>query len=536
MSLTFHHFRLTRWLTENKNFRAIKRKTCVLAVFFLFLCLITNFEQSSFAQTAYTITINSNGSISPSSAPISINGNIYTLNQDIFGSITIEKGGIVFDGAGHSINASSSFAALTTQAYPPLYGNYVSDIVIKNVIVCQARYGILLSNTNNSIVYNCIIANAEMGITVDIYGSGNSIIGNHLTEITDYALWIDTPNNTVISNTISDNSGTGIYFWARNGNIITENNFENNTVGINCWTSSQKSLGDLNLIYRNNFIDNAVPVFNQAIIYYNESKQLALPLNMWNNTNIGNYWSDYNGSDADNNGIGDTAHYIRDYGVDAIDTDYYPLMTRVDIEVQPLPTPTPTSTPTPTESPTITANPYSTPTSTPKAPPKNTTSPLTPQSTKVMANTPNGFINLTISGNITSAQMSNVMISATLTNVSFTITGDSYTAGVGNITVPKNAVHEGMPQVYIDNEPANSQGYTQDADNYYVWYTTHFSTHQVTIMFNAIPSPTSTLEPMSTSEPESTIIAVAISTVVIGVVIAGLLVYFKKRRGLVQKP
>jgi hypothetical protein len=90
------------------------------------------------------------------------------------------------------------------------------------------------------------------------------------------------------------------------------------------------------------------------------------------------------------------------------------------------------------------------------------------------------------------------MISATLTNVSFTITGDSYTAGVGNITVPKSAIHEGIPQVYLSDDPANSQGYTQDAYNYYIWYTTPFGTHQITIMFNAILSPSSTLEPMST--------------------------------------
>jgi hypothetical protein len=37
--------------------------------------------------------------------------------------------------------------------------------------------------------------------------------------------------------------------------------------------------------------------------------------------------------------------------------------------------------------------------------------------------------------------------------------------------------------VYIDNQTAPNQDYTQDADNYYVWYTTKFSTHQVSIVF-----------------------------------------------------
>jgi nitrous oxidase accessory protein NosD len=35
----------------------------------------------------------------------------------------------------------------------------------------------------------------------------------------------------------------------------------------------------------------------------------------------GNYWSDYNGTDANHDGIGDTSHVL-----DANNTDHYPLM------------------------------------------------------------------------------------------------------------------------------------------------------------------------------------------------------------------
>ena len=45
-----------------------------------------------------------------------------------------------------------------------------------------------------------------------------------------------------------------------------------------------------------------------------------------------------------------------------------------------------------------------------------------------------------------------------------------------NITIPKSAITYGTTQkVYFDNQPAEDQGYTQDADNYYVWCTTRFS-------------------------------------------------------------
>jgi hypothetical protein len=90
--------------------------------------------------------------------------------------------------------------------------------------------------------------------------------------------------------------------------------------------------------------------------------------------------------------------------------------------------------------------------------------------------------------------MSNVTIattqSATSTTVSFTVTGEGGTTGFSNVTIPKSAVPYGTtPTIYIDNQPAQDQGFTQDANNYYTWYTTHFSTHQVAIQFPVSPPP-----------------------------------------------
>ena len=130
----------------------------------------------------------------------------------------------------------------------------------------------------------------------------------------------------------------------------------------------------------------------------------------------------------------------------------------------------------------------------------------TPLSTTVGATGNNGSsVELSISGNITSAQMTNVTITtdATTTRVSFTLTGQSNTTGFGNVTVPKSAVATGtVPTIYIDNLPTQNQGYTQDSNNYYVWYTTHFSTHQVSIVFTTTPP---ALPPTSSSGSHDTI-------------------------------
>jgi outer membrane protein assembly factor BamB len=131
------------------------------------------------------------------------------------------------------------------------------------------------------------------------------------------------------------------------------------------------------------------------------------------------------------------------------------------------PTPIPTS-PAPTPTPVNTAQPTTQPTSQPSTEPT---------------------INMTLSGNITFSQISNLTIAATpatnKTTISFALTGQDGTVGFCNMTLPKNTIpNTTNPSIYIDNELAQNQGYAQDANNYYIWFTTHFSTHQVSIEFS----------------------------------------------------
>ena len=105
------------------------------------------------------------------------------------------------------------------------------------------------------------------------------------------------------------------------------------------------------------------------------------------------------------------------------------------------------------------------------------------------AATDNGStVGLEVSGNITITQLSNVTIStdqsAMTANITFTLNGETGTVGFGNITIPINAIPNGtVPTVYIDNQLTEDQGYTQDNENYYVWFTAHFSRHQISIVF-----------------------------------------------------
>ncbi|MGA2682463.1 MAG: hypothetical protein ABSF44_11775 [Candidatus Bathyarchaeia archaeon] len=183
------------------------------------------------------------------------------------------------------------------------------------------------------------------------------------------------------------------------------------------------------------------------------------------------------------------------------------------VAIAPTPTPTPTLTPIPTLTP---------------APSPSSSSIMT-----VAATTQNGAtVDLAISGNITSSQISNVKIATdqadSTTTISFTTTGESGTVGFGNVTIPISAVSfGGTPTIYIDGLQASNQGYTQDSSNYYVWYTTSFSAHQISIVFTSTaPSPS----PTAKSSLSQVVIYGIVATVAVVATVAAVIVLRKSRK------
>jgi hypothetical protein len=154
------------------------------------------------------------------------------------------------------------------------------------------------------------------GVTVQNLNIKNYSIGMYL--------W--TKNNTVTS-PVSENI-LGIMLSGSN-TTVTDNYLAYNKQGVFFGFNGQDEVipSDVHISH-NGFFKNEVQINGCFCEDYPENEEP----HAWDDGRQGNYWSDYNGTDTDKNGIGDTA-----YVVDVQNQDRFPLM------VNPAQLPTPTT-------------------------------------------------------------------------------------------------------------------------------------------------------------------------------------------------
>ncbi len=122
--------------------------------------------------------------------------------------------------------------------------------------------------------------------------------------------------NSIISGlNISD--GSGIFLVYSNYNTFSGNTIKNNSHGIIFDSNSNN-----NSVFLNNFSNNGIDAEDNGIN------------NRWDNGIIGNYWDDYSGVDANDDGIGDTPYYISGT---AGSQDNFPIWTDGDEEIPEVP-------------------------------------------------------------------------------------------------------------------------------------------------------------------------------------------------------
>jgi len=89
-------------------------------------------------------------------------------------------------------------------------------------------------------------------------------------------------------------------------NSFVRNNITRNSIGVQIGGSART------IFHHNNFMNNAIQV--------SYTSPYLIPPLIWDNGAEGNYWSDYNGTDDNGDGIGDTPYIINEKN-----QDNYPL-------------------------------------------------------------------------------------------------------------------------------------------------------------------------------------------------------------------
>ena len=255
-------------------------------LFILFSMIIFAKPASSQVQLE-TIFILPDGTVNPSNVPIQNNGNFYTFTDNVYDPILVQKSNVTIDGAGYSLIGPLTEAERKSEpvlgtgpntTLPPYIigldcDKTVSGLTIKNLNIKNFNVGVYIRTTRNTLVDNAVSANT---VGVLLSGSANKINRNY----------------------IFDNE-EGLFFG-----------FEQ----INGSTANIPSDIDIS---ENSFVNNTYQLSGCVCKVYNFSEAL----HSWDNGNKGNYWSDYNGTDANHDGIGDTY-----YRIDVLNQDRYPLM------------------------------------------------------------------------------------------------------------------------------------------------------------------------------------------------------------------
>ena len=131
-------------------------------------------------------------------------------------------------------------------------------------------------------------------------------------------------NSIICGNIITSNSGAGLTKLEGTNNTFYANYVANNSVGALVGTKVLSHSGN-NTFYHNNFINN---IQQTQILNLDHT-------DYWDNGEEGNFWSNYTGSDANKNGLGDSPYVIfgerhtQDYPYIYAESyeDHYPLMT-----------------------------------------------------------------------------------------------------------------------------------------------------------------------------------------------------------------
>jgi parallel beta-helix repeat protein len=230
----------------------------------------------------------------------------------------------------NNASSSSSFTIIQIEADNCSIDGF---IITRNGIAIADGIGI---NSSNNKITNNTITQVTEGLIIQKNTQHNTITGNTITN-NHYGIHAEQASyNTYANNTITSNTLYGIYNnYDSNENIFSNNLFSQDNYALRI-KGSQK-----NTVYNNCFINNTWGVYfccgaadNTAyhnVFKLSKSANIHEDQNLQNHFNIthegGNYYDNYNGTDLNNDGFGDTPYIVEG----SSRTDTKPLMNPPDL-------------------------------------------------------------------------------------------------------------------------------------------------------------------------------------------------------------
>lgn len=312
------------------------------------------------------IYIRANGNVEPATAPIERAGDVYKLTGDIaMQTIVIQRDNIVLDGSGFLMEGNKSWMGLA-----PRWGDAGNNgivitgqrhVNITNLNIEGFTAGVRIAGSSNiNIVGNrfneeAAVFDNPMGIVAEV-SSYVLIENNNFTKINGPAIACNGTNITIkantltdisdgidggialqgSSNTITDNkiitASPSIKLGSANSNIIARNHITGSIAFVSSSNNQiyQNNLTDIRLIFSSNntFSGNVMAntlgydtiALDQGTVN-NTFYANTFPANcsvrfqdagttFWDNGTIGNYWANYDATDSNWDGIGDSPYII----------------------------------------------------------------------------------------------------------------------------------------------------------------------------------------------------------------------------------
>ncbi|NJE49627.1 right-handed parallel beta-helix repeat-containing protein [Thermococcus sp. 9N3] len=289
--------------------------------------LAGNYVEHGNISTSQGISVyESPGTVAVNNTVTKVNNGIYLFSKSH--NSRIERNVVYGVGAGvvaiDSVNVSISGNAISDLLRQGLVVQNLTNFTVQSNRFLNATYnGVEVYSSSNGRLLSNVFANSSGGSLQADNSTGLVIAGNRMENtnvgvalrcgvhdsivednvmvgnVKGFWLW-EVYNNTFVNNTVVNSSWTGVYMYNSTGNVFYLNVFKN----------------DQNVI-----ADNSLAIWHspQQISYDYVNGTIIVPGSQFTNY-LGNYWSDYYGSDANGDGVGDVPYII-----DSENRDDYPL-------------------------------------------------------------------------------------------------------------------------------------------------------------------------------------------------------------------